>query len=475
VCDDRHLDQTLTETAMHRAVVGFALLASSAFLARSVDAQADRRGRLEGTVTDSVHSRPLAGVRVVALGANARPDSRGVASTDSLGRYRIDSLRPGRYLVGLESPLLDSLEITLAPREVAVAQGAVATIDLALPPAAKLRSAVCSGATLPADRGALYGHVVDAATEAPLAGAVVTVVWREISVDRKTLRADSDLRTTSVTADSTGWYRVCGVPTLTWLSLQLRQGERSGAAIRTVVDDSLGIAIRHLSLDQTGQVADAATDSLTPNASAASGTARLAGVIRGPAGQTLPSAEVRVLGTTAVVRSDASGRYSLGDLPAGTQVLAVRRVGYSPTEAAFELRSNATVDGDVRLERVVMLDSIRIVALRSRYPAFEQRRKMSPFGRFIGPDEMAWYQRYPQMSDVIRMLGFRVDGDGMFAQAISRPGPFSQQCEMNIIINGAEHQPINGVNPINVGAIAVGSGPGGYDSRCGVVEIWTKR
>src|SRR4029078_8244955 len=98
-------------------------------VAQSAKAQAEHRGRLEGTVTDSVHTRPLAGARLVALAADARLDSRRAASTDPLGRYHIDSLAPGRYLVGLESPLLDSLEITLTPREVAIAEGAAATTD----------------------------------------------------------------------------------------------------------------------------------------------------------------------------------------------------------------------------------------------------------------------------------------------------------------------------------------------------------
>jgi hypothetical protein len=309
MCDDRHLDEALTPTAMRRFSLAFLLLASSSFiLARSADAQADRRGRLEGTVTDSVHARPLAGVRVVALAADARPDSRRVASTDSLGRYRIDSLRAGRYLVGLESALLDSLEITLTPREVSVAEGAAATADLALPPAAKLRSAVCSGVTLPTDRGVLYGHVVDAATEAPLAGAVVTVAWRELTVDKATLRSESNLRTASVAADSAGWYRVCGVPTGTWLSFLLQHREHSGTAVRTIVDDSLGIAIRHLSLDLTG-AADDTSAATAPMP--ASGTARLTGVIQGPAGQPLSAAEVWVMGTNASTRSDESGHFTL--------------------------------------------------------------------------------------------------------------------------------------------------------------------
>jgi hypothetical protein len=68
---------------MRPSSLAFVLLASSnVFLAQSADAQADQRGRLEGTVTDSVHARPLAGVRVIALGVDGRTESRGTASTD---------------------------------------------------------------------------------------------------------------------------------------------------------------------------------------------------------------------------------------------------------------------------------------------------------------------------------------------------------------------------------------------------------
>ena len=458
---------------MRPSALGFTSVAASFFvLAQSAGAQ---RGQLEGTVTDSVHSRPLAGVRVVALGASAQPDSRRATTTDSLGRYRIDSLSPGRYLVGLESALLDSLEITIPAREVSVSERAVATTDLALPPAAKLRSAVCSGATLPTDRGVLYGHVVDAATEAPLPGAVVTVAWRELTVDRTTLRSESNLRTASVAADSAGWYRVCGVPTGTWLSFVLQHRQHTGSAVRAIVDDSLGIAIRHLSLDLTRPLDDTlATHSLTTSASL-SGSARLTGVIRGPAGQPLSSAEVWLLGTNATTRSDESGRYTLGELPAGTQVVGVRRVGYSPTEASFELRSNATVNGNVRMERVVILDSVRVVAMRSRYKEFERRRKLGG-GRFIGPEEMDQYTRYPLMSDVLRMMGIRIVGEGMFASPMNRQtASFDMGCVPNVVVNGIPNQPINDVNPRNVGAIAIGGSGSMYDTYCGLIEIWTKR
>src|SRR5919107_2317830 len=191
-------------------------------LARPASAQADRNGRIEGTVTDSVRARPLAGGRVLAVNAGSPADAPATAVTDSAGRYHIDALRAGRYTVGFESPLLDSLEIAPPVRAGEVAPGGTATVNLAVPPAAKLRAAVCSGAPLPAETGAIFGHVVSAETESPLAGAEVALAWWERSVDRTTLRADSRLRTAAVSTDDGGWYRFCGVPTGTWLSIQLQ-------------------------------------------------------------------------------------------------------------------------------------------------------------------------------------------------------------------------------------------------------------
>lgn len=449
-------------------------------LARSAAAQGIRSGRLEGTVTDSVHARPLAGVRIVAVGAGAGAEGRVAATSDSSGRYRFDSLSPGRYLVGLESALLDSLEITVAPREAVVAEGAAATLDLALPSAGKLRSAVCSGAALPADKGVMYGHAVDATTEAPLAGAVVTAVWRELTIDKKTLRPDNAQRVASVKTDSAGWYRVCGVPTGTRVSFVLQYRERSSPVVRAAVDDTLGILIRHLSLDTTGPIADSeAADTLSTNAS---GTARLAGVVRGTGGVPLASAELRVLGTRATARTDATGQYSLGSLPAGTQLLEARHIGYAAVESAFELRSGATVNGDVHLQRVVNLDSMRVVAVRSRYNEFNEHRRLTTFGVFLDPEAMS-RQHDPWMSDVIlKIPGFGIAGEGPNAKVVSSRGVGSFNCaSANIVIDGVPNQSINDVNPFMVGSVeAYREGeptpPEFFDHKgCGMIVIWTKR
>jgi hypothetical protein len=475
------LDLVPQATAMRARSLRFAILAtSSVLLARPAAAQGSGRGRLEGTVTDSVHARPFAGVHVVAASAHGRAESRVAAATDTSGRFHIDSLPLGRYLVGFESPLLDSLEITVAPQEVSVSEGRAAQVELALPPATKLRSAICSGATLPADKGVLYGHVVDATTEAPLAGAVITAVWRELTIDKKTLRPDNAQRVASVKTDSTGWYRLCGVPTGTRVSFLLQYRERSSPVVRAVVDDTLGILIRHLSLDTTGPIADA--ESADTLSASAMGTARLAGVVRGTGGAPLASAELRVLGTRATARTDATGAYSIANLPAGTQLLEVRHIGYAAVEKAFELRSGETVVGDVELQRVVNLDSIRVVAVRSRYSEFNEHRRNTTFGVFLDPDAMS-RQHDPWMSDVIMKIpGFAVAGEGPNAKVVSSRGVGSNFCSSaNVVIDGMPNQSINDVNPFMVGSVeAYREGeptpPEYFDHKgCGMIVIWTKR
>src|SRR6202035_6043797 len=96
-----------------------------------------------------------------------------------------------------------------------------------------------------------------------------------------------------------------------------------------------GIAVRHLSFTASAarpasDSAASASASVTDSAAALplSGTAMLTGIVRGTGDAPLTSAEVRVRGASARGTTDALGRYSLSGLPAGTQVLDVRHLGY---------------------------------------------------------------------------------------------------------------------------------------------------
>ena len=448
-------------------------------LAQASGAQQAGTGRLEGTVRDSVHARPLAGVKVLALD-EAHAEAPRETISDSLGQYHFDSLPPGGYMVGFESPLLDSLEIQLPPRRAGIMSGGVATVDLALPSAAKIRAAVCPGTTLANGTGALFGHVVSAETEASLRDVRIVITWRDRDVDWSTLRPFNKDRTASVITDAAGWYVACGVPTGSWVAVQLEREGRVGAPIRLAIDDTLGVAIRHLSFSIASSrpaLDSAAADADGGNEGPLSGSATLSGVVRGAGGAPAAGAEVRVWGTVAAGRTDESGRYSLSALPAGTQMLEVRQIGYAVAERSVELRDGATVTGDVQLHRIVTLDSMRVVAMRTRYPDFERHRKESPFGMFLGPLEIA-RQHVALTSDIVQKIpGFLVRGSGFNTYVTSGS---SSNCRTNVVINGMERQFINDVHPNDIGAIeAYASGrippPDLISSGCGAILIWTKR
>jgi hypothetical protein len=452
-------------------------------LAQRVSAQSGPLGRIEGVVYDSVHARPLGSAHVVAVGTGTQSEVRRDATSDSVGHFHIDSLPPGHYIVGFESALLDSLEVTLSPREANLTAAQVATIDLALPSAPKLRSAVCLGAALPPQSGVIFGHVVSAETESPVAGVVVAMVWRDISVERtKRLRVTASERSDSVITDKDGWYRMCGVPTGAWISMQLRRGDRRGPPLRTRVDDTLGIAVQHLAFSTSS---DATADGLT--GALLSGTATLTGVVRGAAGTPVASAEVRVLGTRALGRTDESGSFTLRGLPAGTQQLEVRHIGYAIAEVPVALHSETTTAHDVVLQRVVSLDSMVIVATLTKYPDF-YAHKSSGFGRFIGPEAIA-QMHVTRTSDYFAQIpSFTVRENGSRTLVVSSQGPgsVSGNCVATVVIDGMrvlEYPPtINDIHWTSVAAIEAypanmaAQAPPEYNiGGCGGIVIWTKR
>lgn len=453
-----------------------------ALLAAPLHAQS-APGRLEGVVVDSAHARWPEGASVLAVRVDPPAHSAGT-TVDNRGRYRIDSLPAGRYMVGFASPFLDSLEITLPPREITVESGRSTRADFAIPSGRTLRAAACPGLALAAGTGAVIGRVLDADSDAPLAGARVAFLWHETTFDSKTLRTETTDRSGAVTTDTVGIYRLCGVPTDDWVVLQVQHGGRAGADVRVLVPDSAGVAVRELSLSATASrpIAAAAVDTAPPPP--LTGSAAVTGVVRGVGGLPLGDAQVRVLGARGTTVSDARGRFSLGDLPSGTQVLEVRRIGYLLAQQPVELRGGRSVVQDVQMRRIVTLDSVRVLAQRSLYRDFEFNRKANRFGKFFTVDSIE--RRHPlYASDVVRMLpGFRVVGFGLDARVVSSRGVSSlggaSSCEANIVIDGMTNQEINLINPYDIGAMEIyrpgEPAPMQYNrNQCGVIVIWSRR
>lgn len=86
--------------------------------------------------------------------------------------------------------------------------------------------------------------------------------------------------------------------------------------------------------------------------------------------------------------TDESGKYLLSDLPAGTRLMLVRRLGYIAAGTMVQLVSGETQIKDVTLERVpARLDTVAVVGTATRgrgsgFDGFADRRRLG-LGKFI--------------------------------------------------------------------------------------------
>ena len=449
-------------------------------------AQQAATARVQGTVWDSLRARPLGGATVTLVRVSPEPQRFLSVTTDSSGRFLADSLTPGRYSIGVATPLLDSLEIQLPPLDTTLAAGAQLRVDFATPSRDRLVAAACAGMRLARGRGAIVGRVMDADSDTPIAGATVALSWTDVGLDVRHMRATKDEKVGALVTDQMGQYRACGVPTDTYVTLQVQHAGRAGIAVRAVAADSVGVMVQNLSMSRTTArvLAAESTASADTATALATGTAGLAGVVRGSGGKPLADAVVRVVDAAGSTRSDAEGRFVLASLPAGTQVVEARRVGYLVTQQTVELRAGRTIAQDVPMTRIVMLDSVRVLARRERLRDFEHRAAAaSATGALITSAEIA-RRAVTETGDLFRggsVLGFHLVGTGVDAKVRSARGigSFRANCDANIVIDGIQHQDINLVDPASIAGIEVYRGASGapieYESPCGVIVIWTRQ
>ena len=458
-------------------------------------AQTPAPGHVEGTVTERVSSHSVKNASVEAVRLDPEPTAYFRVAPDERGRFRLESIPAGRYLIQLGSATLDSLELALPASELKVEAGTTTHTDLSLPLGDVLRDAVCAGVKLGRGRAAVAGRAIDADTEEPLANARVVVAWNEVKVDRKTLRLARQERTGTVRTGARGEYRLCGVPTGSWLSLQLQHAGKVGGLARVTVSDEEGAAVRNLSMSLRTAPTIEVLDSLeTMSRSVGSdraqedsiaglrlaGTASVSGIVRGEGGQPLADAEVRVASAGFIASTGRDGRFSLRGLPAGTQLFYVRRLGYTTLEGDIELRADRTMTHDVALKRLVALDSIRVVAQRRRYGDFDQNRRTNFFAEFLTSTEIE--RNHPQqVTDLIfRLGGFTISGFGPDAKVIAnRASSKNHYCtEANVVIDGAEHATANFLPVERIYGIEAYrdeiTAPVGMDARCGLIVLWTK-
>jgi hypothetical protein len=461
--------------ALAVALLGGALLAATTTVAGAQTAA----GRLEGSVTDSTRAAPLAGAQVSITRLGTERETTHVATTDAKGQFAFERLEAGDYAIGFSNALLDSLEFGGPVRRVAVRPDGVVRAELATPSGSTLRSLACPGMTLAKGTGALLGIVTDLDSDKPLAGAQVAAMWTELTFDRGILKAMTLERSGGAVSDSLGQYRLCGVPTDSWLLVQVQHGERIGSAFQLSIPDAAGVHVRHLSFSREGAYDRAALDSAlrdsTRKLEPLAGTATLSGIVRGSGGRPIAEAEVRVVGSRPTARTDANGWFTLTGLPSGTHELEVRELGFPVQRLPVELRRGSTLRQEIQLEGVQTLEGMRTVARRSRYEKFETNRRFSLTGLFLTQEQIE--KRHAQNTSELfsSFAAFRVVGNGPDAVVLNARGG----CRPNVVVDYMQFQEINLIPPSLIAGIeaypTTNGAPAEFTNLCGVIRIWVKR
>ncbi len=332
----------------------------------------------------------------------------------------------------------------------------------------------CGDTARAADVGALVGRVRSADDDRPLAGVTIVVRWNELGVDRDRGAALVTPRTLSAVSDSQALYRFCTLPRYVPIIAQAQVENRNSG----VVEIRLGeepVRVHGFSLSVSGQADSSRT-----------GTARLLGEVVGTNGQPIREARVNLDGATTFAISNDTGVFLLPNLPAGSQSVIVRRLGYLPKRAAVELRTGATTPVTIVLDQTVrVLDSVRVLAQRTRSQEefmadFQKRKRASPGGTFLTDEQLA-RRVYTDTPDIFRTIpGLVVSADGVVSLTRGALSMTELACIPAVYIDDVRigDSTVDIVRPQEIRAIEVyksaASVPPQYNDPCGAIVIWTK-
>jgi hypothetical protein len=464
--------------------------------AGSLRAQGETLGALEGTIHERSTYRSVMAARLTVRRVEPDTNVSATAAVDARGRFRLDSLPPGRYRARIVSAALDSLRVASPATDVQIVPNRVVLADLTLPSGMALRGAVCGDARLDDRRGAVAGYAIDADADGrPLVGAEVIGVWMDFPVNRLTGRSVPTRRVVVVKTGQAGEYRVCGVPTETLFTLQLRSAGRASAVVQLLIADGQGVIARDLSLSERTAATVAALDSVARVAAArgrdarsvelqAVGTAEVAGVVRGLSGAPFVGAQVRVRNARSSTVTDSAGQFVLADLPAGTQLLTVQHPGYASAEVPVELRAGKRVELPVLLVRPLTLEAIQASASAEDLEAFDANRRTNRYGQFLTQEQIDKKKHVTETVDLFDdVLGFTAFGHGASARVISNMalGKNVSCSSASVIVQGGEGRGINDVKPGQIAGIEAYADPAFVPGRfagqadCGVVVIWLRK
>jgi hypothetical protein len=434
---------------------------------------------LSGMVYDSLHDEPVRGATVIVVGTTRQ------TVTDSNGMYRfdVDSLPEGVATVGFFMASMDSMGITPPVRQIGIHHGESALLDLGVPSMRTVLRVICRDSANEG-RGLMMGVVRNADTDAPLVGALVVVMWSEMSIGTSSLTRLPKAAHTTV--GPRGDYRLCGLPNGVALRAQARLGTKASGWIDVTMPPG-GVIERDFLVGER-VVAAARADSQPGGAPVARkplGTAQLNGTVVGADGKPLEGAQVYLVGAAVGARADSRGIFHLSGLPAGTQTVEIRQLSYSPKRYTVDLspsresRLNAVMDAKAQVLGTVTVEGKQT----SDIPGFDARAKRG-LGTFLNHDEIEKRQSV-LTTDLFRTIpGLTVGFDGNNYVVQSARG---QGCQVQWYLDGSPFDNSDNsldqmIRPDDIEAVEVYKSPSevpvqfqGQNGSCGTILLWTKR
>src|SRR2546422_4560322 len=292
-------------------------------------AAAQGSGVLHGVVFDSlIRSTPLEGAEIWIEGTNL------MARSDAAGRFELNALAPGRYVLTFYHPMLDSAGLSVPPVAVEVVAGDGNTIALATPSPAQAHRLLCPQDPL-RQTGTVVGVVHNAADGKPMAAATISAHWTSYDIGNGAVR--SAQQSVAAKSDGSGHVLLCGLPTDVALVLR---GQGEGGSAGMLVIDLAGRAFARADLELA----------LSPV------TGSVNGVVRNRNGSLVPGATIVVIGSAATVQADQFGRFLLPGVTVGSRILEARAVGYQIGRAQTTVR-----EGGGRQVDIVVGDSVTVL------------------------------------------------------------------------------------------------------------------
>jgi hypothetical protein len=455
------------------ALLAATLAAAPAFAQRTAPVAAPGFTTIHGLVSDSIRQQPLSKA-IVAVEGTTR-----IALADGAGNYRIDSIPPGSYRISISHPVLDTLGMTVMTMPMVMRPGEVIEVDLATPSPARVISLRCAPGLLQRfGPGALMGQVFDPDSMKAAVGSKVQFVYQESLLGFKGQPIVRD-----AFVDSTGNYKICGLPTPIGGKLQVFRGNSSTGQVDVDITGQLGLR----SLTIAAVTVATTTDTSGKTRRLLSGNSRLTGRILNKAGAPVQSARVSVEGAAPVAISNERGEFTIDSLPSGTQTVEVRKIGYAATETPVELNGRTTAQTTITLD-VVELAPVRIVAGSDRVleDLGYQDRKRRGLGTFIDGDKIA--QQAVRFTDAMRTVpGIRIQPAGNGRSTITNSRDPVGGCVVTYVDNIIWREMTPGdlddfVMPSEVRAVEVYSSsnaPAQFQmagsTSCAVIVVWTNR